>query len=399
MESKTTRPRLNIAIITGSFPSATQSYIVADVCWLSKTGVNVTVVSSDLGDSAGKQYLSSVSSNAIKQISQAFYEHSVFNLRFSFFTRKLNRTFDPRVGIREAFRRRSFFSKLLPQLASTAPQLIHAHFLEWATVIGLPLSNALQVPLYVTVHEPPERILKMDGAALVALDSKAMGVIFVGRGQMEAYQNLVGQSDRHYLIPNALRAEDYSQTRTSNGGGYSQINILLISRLVKDKRVCDIISALDSLPDYLEHRVTLKIIGDGPERRNLERMASRTTAFRKICFLGAQPNDKVREELSEASLLVHCSENESFGIVIVEAMMSGTPVIAAGSSGVREISEDGRFATIYKPGDVRALRSSICEYADNPTHFTKMATLAKGHVLKTYEAQSRYTRLATLLEI
>lgn len=106
-------------------------------------------------------------------------------------------------------------------------------------------------------------------------------------------------------------------------GGY----YLTASRLVPYKRVDLIVEAFTKMPDK-----QLKVIGDGPERAKIERIAS---GHSNIELLGYQSNEVMASSMAEASAFIFAAE-EDFGITPLEAQACGTPVIAYGRGGALE---------------------------------------------------------------
>lgn len=98
-----------------------------------------------------------------------------------------------------------------------------------------------------------------------------------------------------------------------------------VSRLVPYKKVDLLVEAFSHLPDQ-----TLMVIGEGPEKKRLEKKAGHN-----VRFLGYQSDEMVRKYLSHAKGFLFAAE-EDFGIVPVEAQAAGTPVIALGKGGALE---------------------------------------------------------------
>lgn len=99
---------------------------------------------------------------------------------------------------------------------------------------------------------------------------------------------------------------------------------LVLSRLVGYKRFDLAVEAC------IELNKKLVVIGEGPEKENLEKIAG---SNKNITFLGRQPDEVVKKYMSECKALIFPGE-EDFGIVPVEAQASGRPVIAFGKGGV-----------------------------------------------------------------
>lgn len=105
---------------------------------------------------------------------------------------------------------------------------------------------------------------------------------------------------------------------------------LAAARLVPYKRMDRIIEAFALLPD---HRLT--VVGDGPDRRRLERMATTN-----VTFTGHVPQERLVELMQRSRALI-CAADEDLGLTPLEALACGTPVIALGKSGYLETVIDG----------------------------------------------------------
>ncbi len=88
------------------------------------------------------------------------------------------------------------------------------------------------------------------------------------------------------------------------------------------------------------------IIGDGPERQRLEKLATRLGCRNKVRFVGWVPRANLLEMLSEVDMLVHPSLHEQFGFVALEAMAAGRPVICIASGGCGRLVSDAGGITI-----------------------------------------------------
>lgn len=104
----------------------------------------------------------------------------------------------------------------------------------------------------------------------------------------------------------------------------------------------------------------LLVVGDGPERRSLERLAERHRL--PASFLGHLSGADLERELAGAWVQVVPSRwEEPFGLVASEAMMRGTALIATGSGGLAEIVRHGESGTLVPPGDVAALADALLD--------------------------------------
>lgn len=131
--------------------------------------------------------------------------------------------------------------------------------------------------------------------------------------------------------------------------------VLAIGRLVPQKGFDLLVAAMSGLPD-----LELSIVGAGPEALNL--------AGPRVELAGFVAD--VPGRLARAELLVVPSRWEGFGLVAVEAMASGVPVIASDIPGLREVVGDA--AALFPAGDVGALRRLIAELAADPHRRRRM---------------------------
>jgi glycosyltransferase involved in cell wall biosynthesis len=122
---------------------------------------------------------------------------------------------------------------------------------------------------------------------------------------------------------------------------------LVVSQLVPYKRV-DL--AVDA---FSRSEWPLRVIGEGPERRKLERHANSN-----VNFLGYQSDEVVLEAMRSCRALIFPGE-EDFGIVMAEAQACGTPVIAFARGGATEIVTDGVTGILFEEQSVESLRSGI----------------------------------------
>lgn len=141
--------------------------------------------------------------------------------------------------------------------------------------------------------------------------------------------------------------------------------ILALGRLSKEKGHSDLIQAaavlqrLDAVPDF---RVVL--VGDGPERESLMRLARRLGVHEKLTITGFQKD--VDPYYSMAKLLCLPSHSEGFPNVMLEAMASGLPIVAASVGGVPEALEDGVTGLIIPPRNPKALANAILRLLIDP---------------------------------
>jgi glycosyltransferase involved in cell wall biosynthesis len=132
-------------------------------------------------------------------------------------------------------------------------------------------------------------------------------------------------------------------------------------RLVPEKGVHVLLDAMALLPSSLSH-VRLRVAGDGPERAALEARARRLGLADRVEFLGHLSREAVESGFAAAAVQVVPSLwCEPFGLVAVEAMVRGTPLMVSAAGALPELVEDGRTGYVVPAGNARALASRLAD--------------------------------------
>lgn len=138
---------------------------------------------------------------------------------------------------------------------------------------------------------------------------------------------------------------DHRKFRSGKPKGQS---MLTVARLHSAKKVDLCIKAMATVKEEFP-QATLRIAGEGPERRNLEALADRLGLSGSVSFLGALSEKKLIDEYENAYAVMYLPLREPFGLVPLEAGASGKPVIAANEGGCRETVIDGKTGFLVRP--------------------------------------------------
>lgn len=171
------------------------------------------------------------------------------------------------------------------------------------------------------------------------------------RGELEAaVESLLGSSARE-AVSSKTRV---IPTMVEGGEGSPRFDgsVLFVGRLVKVKGVELLIEAMRELKG-----TKLMVVGDGPERKPLERAA----AGLDVTFEGMLPQEEVRRRFKEAAVLVQPSHAEGMPNTVLEAMAHGLPVVATAVAGVPEIVKDGETGYLIGRRDPGLLAGRLRE--------------------------------------
>lgn len=154
------------------------------------------------------------------------------------------------------------------------------------------------------------------------------------------------------VIPNAVEMSDFSDMPMP-AEPHRPVRVGFIGRLDPIKRIPDLLEAVRLLGDDSR----LEIFGEGSERSKLEGIVERDGLQSRVKFHGAI--DRPRTALAQIDLLVLPSAAEGFGLVLIEAMAAGVPVVATNVQGIRDVVQDGQSGLLTPVASPRQLAGNI----------------------------------------
>ncbi len=161
------------------------------------------------------------------------------------------------------------------------------------------------------------------------------------------------------------------KTRYELSGGSPDDPILLCAgRLSPEKCVDTLEAALDAFPE-----ARLALVGDGPDRARLEERF----AGRPVTFTGFLRGEALARAFASADVFVMPSTTETLGFVVLEAMSSGCPAVAARAGGIPDLVQHGENGLLYEPeqpGELVACLRQLLEHEGQRRHFARQARKA-----------------------
>jgi N-acetyl-alpha-D-glucosaminyl L-malate synthase BshA len=195
------------------------------------------------------------------------------------------------------------------------------------------------------------------------------------------------------VIPNFIRMEHYNLPEAKKHRKLyatdKQKLLVHISNFRKVKRVEDVLRVFDKVRKVIPSRLIL--VGDGPERNNIEKLCRELDTCSEIQSLGkiSEPN----EVLAVADLFMLPSETESFGLSALEAMAAGVPVISTNKGGLPEINTHNFSGMMSNVGDVDDMAKNAIFILGDETRLAQFKVNARkqaekyeiGKILPLYE--------------
>jgi glycosyltransferase involved in cell wall biosynthesis len=184
------------------------------------------------------------------------------------------------------------------------------------------------------------------------------------------------------VISNAIDPAEFSALLTDPAHQHLSesrpIPIGFIGRLDPVKRIPDLIEAVARLPGL----VHLHVFGEGAERPRLQRQVAQLNLSTRVTFHGPVPH--ARDALRQIALLVLPSEAEGFGLVLIEAMAAGVPVVATDAPGIRNVVTHLSTGLLVPIASPPALAAAVQQLIDTPTLRTRLITQAQTVVSERF---------------
>jgi glycosyltransferase involved in cell wall biosynthesis len=242
------------------------------------------------------------------------------------------------------------------------PDVVHAHVSLPAGLAGALIKRLSGVPLVITEHTSPFSLLMRNPlaalttrTALRAADRR-IAVSKALRGEMLAYPQLRMPID---VIPNVVDASAFSAPRRKREPG-EPYRILFVGEMETRRKGVEYL--LNALPILKERGwdIFLTLVGEGDNRAEYEALARRLGVADRCYFHGMAPHGEIARFMSEADIFVLPSLAETFGVVLVEAMSAGLPVVATRCGGPEELVTPD-LGVLVSPGDAEALAGGIMD--------------------------------------
>lgn len=181
--------------------------------------------------------------------------------------------------------------------------------------------------------------------------------------------------------------EEKVQLRQKLGISQGEYIVLMVHRLSPVRKTDMYIPRIMEEADLADKNIRLLIIGDGPERKQLEELTANSSAKDRITFLGSRPNKEIQDYYAIADLFVNPSYTEGFPRVVIEAMACGLPVVATDAGGTADLFGKQQREYVVDKKDSKLFAKKVAEIYGMPE---KAAALARENICvsKRYSTQA-----------
>ena len=302
-----------------------------------------------------------------------------------------------RVGTLATIRSAPICPELRWRIRDSQADIVHLHHPNPSAFLSYLLSGH-RGRLIVTYHSDvvQQRLLNMIYEPIVrAVLQRADAIIVSSQEYLDSSPMLARYADRCVVIPMAIDPEQFAladaATVAAIRQAYGDRVILTVGRLVYYKGLEFLMRAM---PDIRAHAL---VVGQGPMREALEVEARALGVAGRVTFLGHVPDTAPYYHAANVFVLPSHLRSEAFGIVQLEAMASGIPVVNTRiPSGVPGVSVDGLTGLTVAPGDPGALADAVNALLDQPARARALGDAGRRRVGERYTLEGMTERTLAL---
>jgi len=308
----------------------------------------------------------------------------------------------------------NWIPEMFKKLKATAHEfdIIHAHgYHISSSLAGCYYAKKCKKPFILTAHDliiPDD--LPTDAKLFKKIYDKTFGryllknstrLIALTEDQIQQYAERGGDVSKIRIIPNGIELDKYRNAKTNPDiiakYGIDDVDkvLLFVGRIDKYKGIQDVIEAM---PEILSKHHNIKFIvvgGDYGYKSELKKLSEKLNVDKSVVFTGNISKEELIELYKRADIFVFPSKMEGFGIVLLEAIASGTLCIAYSIPSVRKIIKDNENGVLVK--NKNELLDKILYYLDNVEEKKKIETNAFKYV-ENYDIKSIITKLVMIYE-
>lgn len=374
-----------VAYLTGEYPRATDTFIQREVAALRAQGITVETCSirrTDPSHHVGPEQRHEAA-NTFHVLKAASSPLRLLKAHFGLLAKSPSRYFS---ALKLAWRTRApgpkaalfqliYFAEaglLAQHMAARGITHLHNHIATASCTVAMLASKLAGIPFSFTLHGP-DIFFEPHRWRLDAKIAEARFVACISHFCRAQAMNFSGPEhwEKLHIVHCGVDPERYPDHPRDDGK-----RLLFVGRLAGVKGVPVLLDAVQALMDK-HPGMSLTLIGDGPERSDLENRAARMGLSAVVHFAGYKSQTEVADALSRADLFVLPSFAEGVPVVLMEAMAAAVPVVTTHVAGIPELVEHGTHGILTHPGDAASLATAIDALLGDPVGARQMGAAAR----------------------
>jgi glycosyltransferase involved in cell wall biosynthesis len=302
----------------------------------------------------------------------------------------------PHSGFKGYFLNRRALQRMI---SADAPDIIHVHYASgYGTLAALAIKQPYLLSVWGSdVYEFPYRSAfhklwiqwSLKRAARIASTSDDMA---------RQVCDLIGETPVE-ITPFGVHLDTFAATRTPFSDNRITIGTAkkLDPRYGIDVLIKGFAALYHNAEPELQQRLSLRLVGDGPQRAELEALAESLGIRQQVTFVGAVPSYQVPEELNKMDIVVLSSRIESFGVSAVEALAAKRPTIAAKVGGLPEIIVHEKTGLLIETESPEQLQQALHRLITQPDDALRLAESGFQYAHQRFSMTATTDRMVEVL--
>lgn len=362
------------------FPQVSQTFVRDEVWGLRSRGLEVDVIGLDAGDPAVDEAWAGPHRRLMRpSLAGAVGAHAWFAFRYP---RRYLRYLAALARLRDRWRMGLFRAPAEARLILSRCNVsrCHTHFAWTTAAVAVYLAELLGVPVSITVHAKDIYTAKPKWlAARLRRFDDVLTVCQYNVGYLAGRRATPFGDPRVQVVPCCVELPSRTNTERDT-------DVVAVGRFIPKKGLDTLLEAAASLLDTYP-TLTVRLVGDGPERQALEELATRLGLRGNVRFTGALPHKDTLEEISRARVFclparpAEDGDSDAMPVVLREAMAREVPVIATRLAGIPE-SVDSEVGWLVAPNAPGQVADALREALSDPDRRVKRGRAARDRVAR-----------------
>jgi len=304
--------------------------------------------------------------------------------------------------------------KLLPELKKADYDIIHINTPFVAHYLGLKLAKQLQIPCVETYHTffedylhhylpwIPQSVARGLARFISKKQCNAVDAVVVPSQPMLDVLRVYGVSASANVIPTGLQAGSFTESdglqfKEKYGIENKRPMLLYVGRVAFEKNIPFLFEMTKVLAER-HPNVLLVIAGEGPAEKSLRQLAITLKIEDNVQFIGYLDRDtELNACYKSADVFVFSSKSETQGLVLLEAMAQGTPVVGIAELGTASILSEGQGAMIASEDTVE-FSNKVATLIEDRTQRDLLSKKAKDYAFCVWSAEVQAQRMANFYQ-
>lgn len=277
-----------------------------------------------------------------------------------------------------------FYNRIKNIISESNPDLIYCNWIKpWAELSGK-LAKEFNIPFVIDHHEDIPTLKKLFPGKyknfLNVFENTDNIIVHstLNKNELQEENLNLAETDVIYL------GQNLSVTEARKDFNFNKVNLICVSHLSEERKSIDVlIKALKILKNKMEFSLT--IVGDGIFKKKYINLSREFELESEIKFTGAKNQKEISDLLSDSDFFVLPSYPEAFGIVFIEALAKGLPVITCkGNGGGEELKHLGYPVILVNPNSPEELAKAIIDLSNDENKMSLMSEKGKQIVKKYF---------------